>query len=97
MLACIEDDAAVGQDFNLGNAVTATTIYDLADRVIRLSGSSSELKTQEISFSDIGVRAPRPIKSRELLDYVAKYDLDAGLLPTIEFYRKHLDEFQHWL
>ena len=87
----------MGQDFNLGNAVTATTIYDLADRIIRLSGSSSELSTQEISFSDIGVRAPRSEKSRELLDYVPRYDLDAGLAPTIEFYRKHIDEFQHWL
>jgi UDP-glucose 4-epimerase len=97
MMACVEDPAAVGQDFNLGNAVTATTIYDLADRIIRLSGSGSVLSTQEISFSDIGVRAPRPVKSRELLDYVPKYDLDAGLLPTIEFYRKHMHEFQHWL
>jgi UDP-glucose 4-epimerase len=97
MLACIESAAAVGQDFNLGNPVTATTIYDLADRIIRLAESPSQLKTAEITFSDIGVRAPRPVKSRELLGYSPRYDMDAGLRPTIDWYRKHQEQFEHWL
>ena len=37
------------------------------------------------------------MKARELLGYVPKHDLDSGLLPTIEWYRQHLDDFREWL
>jgi nucleoside-diphosphate-sugar epimerase len=97
MMGCIEKDGAVGQDFNLGNPVTAVTIYDLAARTIRLAKSSSKLSTTPHTFSDIGVRAPNSSKARELLGYHPRFDLDAGLVPTIEWYRAHLDDFRDWL
>jgi dTDP-glucose 4,6-dehydratase len=97
MVACIEREAAIGEHFNLGNPVTATTIYDLADRTIRLAESSSKLVTTELTFSDIGVRAPRAAKAQKLLGYSPRYDLDTALAPTIEWYREHLDHFSHWL
>ncbi len=97
VLACLDKPAAVGQDFNIGNPVTATTIYDLAERIIRLSGSRSQIVRTPYTFSDIGVRAPNSSKARELLGYVPRFDLDAGLRPTIEWHGRHLDALQHWL
>jgi nucleoside-diphosphate-sugar epimerase len=97
MIACIERPAAAGQDFNLGNPVTAVTIYDLAERTIRLARSNSKLVTTPHTFSDIGVRAPNSSKARELLGYQPKFDMDQGLLPTIAWYRDHLAEFAAWL
>lgn len=97
MYACIEEEAAIGQDFNLGNPVTAVTIYDLADRIIRLSGSTSKLITTPHTFSDIGVRAPNSSKARKLLGYNPRFDMDAGLRPTIEWHRRHLDDFRAWM
>jgi nucleoside-diphosphate-sugar epimerase len=97
LIACIENDAAVGQDFNLGNPVTAATIYDLAERVIRLTGSSSKITRTEHTFSDIGVRAPNSRKARELLGYTPKFGMDDGLRPTIDWYKDHMDDFGHWL
>jgi nucleoside-diphosphate-sugar epimerase len=97
MLACIENEKAIGQDFNIGNPVTAVTIYDLAARTIRLAQSSSKISTTAHTFSDIGVRAPNSLKARELLGYVPKFDLDAGLVPTIAWYREHQAEFREWL
>jgi UDP-glucose 4-epimerase len=97
IIACIERDTAVGQDFNLGNPVTATTIYDLAERVIRLTDSSSEITQTKHTFSDIGVRAPNSRKACELLGYMPKYGMDDGLRPTIRWYREHMNEFRHWL
>jgi len=97
ILACIGRDTAVGQDFNLGNPVTATTIYDLAERIIRLTGSSSEITQTKHTFSDIGVRAPNSRKAHELLGYTPRYGMDDGLRPTIRWYREHMDEFSHWL
>ncbi|MFH1924585.1 MAG: NAD-dependent epimerase/dehydratase family protein [Planctomycetota bacterium] len=97
MLACIERREAVGEDFNLGNGVTAATIYDLAQRTIRLAGSSSKIITTDHKFSDIGVRLSNADKARELLEYEPRYDMDAGLVPTIAWHRDHLVEFRHWL
>ena len=97
MMACIESEKAIGQDFNVGNPVTAVTIYDLAARTIRLAKSTSKISTTAHTFSDIGVRAPNSVKARDLLGYTPKYDLDAGLLPTIEWYRQHMDDFRDWL
>ncbi len=96
MIACIERDSAVGQDFNLGNPRTAVTIYDLAERIIRLSASSSKITTTEHTFSDIGVRAPNSHKARTRLGYSAKFDIDLALRLTIDWYREHLDDFKHW-
>jgi UDP-glucose 4-epimerase len=97
MLACAENESAIGQDFNLGNPVTATTIYDLAQRVVRLARSRSKIITTDHPCSDIGVRLSNAEKARRLLGYRPRYDLDAGLLPTIEWYREHLRDFRHWL
>lgn len=97
MMGCIEKPGAIGQDFNLGNPVTAVTIYDLAERIIRLARSNSKLTTTPYTFSDIGVRAPNSSKARELLGYHPKFDMDQGLRPTIDWYRDHLNDFQSWL
>ncbi|HEY4308518.1 MAG TPA: NAD-dependent epimerase/dehydratase family protein [Pirellulales bacterium] len=97
MSSCIETEKAIGEDFNFGNPVTAVTIYDLADRTIRLAKSSSKITTTAHTFSDIGVRAPSSVKARDLLGYVPKFNLDAGLLPTIEWYRQNLNDFRDWL
>ncbi len=97
ILGCIEAEGAVGQDFNIGNPITAVTIYDLAERIIRIAGSRSKLVTTPHTFSDIGVRAPNSSKARKLLDYHPKFDMDSGLAPTIEWHRHHLDDFPDWI
>jgi nucleoside-diphosphate-sugar epimerase len=97
IVACIDAPRAAGQDFNIGNPVTTITIYDLAERIIRLSGSTSRLVTTPHTFSDIGVRALNSGKSRELLGYEPKFDMDRGLAATIHWHRGHLDDFQAWL
>ena len=39
LLCCLEHPAAVGESFNVGNARSAVTIYDLAQRIKRLTGA----------------------------------------------------------
>jgi UDP-glucose 4-epimerase len=96
IVACIEKAAAAGEDFNLGDPRTAITIYDLAQRVIRLVGSSSRIITTPHTFGDIGVRAPNSAKVRTHLGCTAQYEMDDALERTIAWYREHSDEFQHW-
>lgn len=80
---------AVGQDFNLGSARNTLTIYDLAQRVIALTGSKSRIVFTHPDFSDIDVRVPRLDKARELLGYEPRYELDEALRLTIDWYRAH--------
>ena len=97
MMACLECDDAVGQDFNLGNSLTTCTVHDLAKRIIRLADSSSTIQFVEHPFTDINVRAPSGEKARRLLEYEARLDIDDGLARTIDWYRDHMADFQHWL
>ena len=97
LIACLQRDEAVGQDFNIGNALTTCTIHDLAKRIIRLSGSQSRVRYIEHPYSDINVRAPGGDKALRLLGYEARCDIDEGLQHTIDWYRDHLKDFQHWL
>src|ERR687885_1842670 len=43
LLLCLEKDEAVGQTFNVGNARSAVTIFDLAQRVKRITGAPGEI------------------------------------------------------
>jgi nucleoside-diphosphate-sugar epimerase len=97
IMACIENAAAVAEDFNIGDPRTATTIYDLAQRIIRLSGSSSRVITTPYTFTDIGVRAPSSAKVRSRLDCAPRYDMDEALERTIAWYQEHFDDFRQWL
>ena len=46
VLLCLEHQNAVGQAFNIGNPRSAVTIFDLAQRIKRLSGAPGEIVFQ---------------------------------------------------
>ncbi|HXG05473.1 MAG TPA: NAD-dependent epimerase/dehydratase family protein [Candidatus Binatia bacterium] len=91
VLAALARAEAIGQDFNLGSAQNTVTIYDLARRVIRISGSSSRIRFVEASFTDIDLRVPLLDKARRLLGYNPTFDLDDAIGLTLAWYRDHLD------
>jgi nucleoside-diphosphate-sugar epimerase len=78
---------AVGQAFNIGNPRSVVTVYNLAQDVIRLSGSSSKIRFEQVDRADVELRIPSITKARKLLGYEPKIDLEDGLLRTIEWYR----------
>ncbi len=87
VLLCLETPQAVGQSFNIGNARSVCTIYDLARHVIRLASSSSRLRFVPRPGVDVELRIPNLDKARKLLGYEPKVDLEEGLLRTIHAYR----------
>ena len=89
-LLALESPNAVGESFNIGNARSALTIHDLAQRVKRLSGCSGEIVFQPLHYTDVELRIPNVDKARELLGFEAKVDLDEGLERTIAWYRENL-------
>jgi UDP-glucose 4-epimerase len=86
-LLCLERPEAVGQSFNVGNPRSAVTIYDLAQRIKRLTGCPAELVHQPIHYADVELRIPNVEKAREALGWEPKVDLDEGLARTIAWYR----------
>ncbi len=88
VLRCLEKPEAVGQAFNIGNPRSVCTIYDLARKIILLSGSTSEIVFVDWPYADVELRVPNIAKARTLLGYEPKIDLEEGLARTIAWYRK---------
>src|SRR3954447_25255773 len=88
LLLCLDKDEAVGQTFNVGNARSAVTIFDLAQRVKRLTDSPGEIVFQPLHYADVELRIPNVEKAREVLGFEAKVELDEGLARTIAWYRE---------
>jgi nucleoside-diphosphate-sugar epimerase len=86
-LLCLERPEAVGQAFNVGNPRSAVTIYDLAQRIKRLSGCPGKLVFRPLHYSDVELRIPNVEKARDALGWGPQVDLDEGLARTIAWYR----------
>jgi UDP-glucose 4-epimerase len=82
----------VGGIFNIGTDVE-TSILDLAQLMIEISGSSSEIRFVEqgevygASYEDIGRRVPDATRMREILGIRDLVSLRDGLRSTIEWFR----------
>jgi nucleoside-diphosphate-sugar epimerase len=82
----------VGGIFNIGTDVE-TSILDLAQLMIEISGSSSEIRFVEqgevygASYEDIGRRVPDATRMRETLGIRDLVSLRDGLRSTIEWFR----------
>jgi UDP-glucose 4-epimerase len=87
-LLCLERPEAVGQSFNIGNPRSTVTVYDLAQRIKRLTGCPGDLVFQPLHYADVELRIPNVQKAREVLGFDAKVDLDDGLAKTIAWYRE---------
>jgi len=87
LLLALEKPEAVGHSFNVGNARSTVTIYDLALRIKRLTGCPGEIVFQPLHYTDVELRIPNVDKARELLGFEAQVELDEGLERTIAWYR----------
>lgn len=90
VMLCLERDAAVGHAFNIGNARSTVTIFNLAELILRLTGSSSKLDFVDWPNTDVEVRVPNAAKAKELLGFHAQINLEEGLLRTIDWYRQDM-------
>jgi nucleoside-diphosphate-sugar epimerase len=87
VLLCLEHPRAVGQSFNIGNPRSAVTIFDLAQRVKRITGCPGEIVFAPLDYVDVELRIPNVTKAREEIGFEARVELDEGLERTIAWYR----------
>ena len=72
---------------NLGNPCEFT-IKQLAERILELTGSRSEIIYEHLPADDPLQRKPDITVAKNLLDWEPKVDLDEGLLKTILYFEK---------
>jgi UDP-glucose 4-epimerase len=87
LMRCIEDTKAIGESFNLGNARAILTTLGLAQAVCRVLKSDSKIIFKDALSADIEMRIPSVEKTREILGFNAKVDLDEGIARTAEYFR----------
>jgi UDP-glucose 4-epimerase len=87
VLLAMSHPKAIGESFNIGNQRAVTTIYGLASTVLRVLGSKSKIQFTRKDYVDVELRVPAVVKSRELLGFDAKVDLEEGIARTADFYR----------
>ena len=93
MVALINEPRAVGQVFNIGNG-NEITIAELAEKVRKMTGSSSEIvkvpyeKAYEAGFEDMPRRVPDISRIRALIGYEPTVELDETLTRVIEHFRQ---------
>ena len=79
--------APVNDPVNIGNPYEMT-LLELAKRIVRLSGSRSEIVFTPLPVDDPKVRQPDIGRARRLLAWEPKVDVDEGLRTTIEWFRE---------
>ena len=80
---------AVNEPVNIGNP-QEMTLLELAKRIIRLAGSSSEIVFRPLPEDDPKVRQPDITRARTALGWEPRVDVDEGLRLTLEWFRTKL-------
>ena len=90
LLCCMENPAAIGQSFNIGNARAVITVLGLAETVCRVTRSESKIVFDPPLSADIAIRIPSVEKALKILGFKAKIDLEEGIRRTAESFQKEM-------
>jgi dTDP-glucose 4,6-dehydratase len=80
-------ERGTSEPVNIGNP-QEMTLLDLAKRVLRLSGSRSEIVFRPLPVDDPKVRQPDITRARTLLSWEPRVDTDEGLKRTLQWFTK---------
>jgi dTDP-glucose 4,6-dehydratase len=75
---------------NIGNP-TEYTVRDLAEIVVRLTGSRSPIVQRDLPVDDPKVRRPDISRARMMLGWEPVVPVDEGIRRTIDYFRTRLD------
>ena len=90
VLRCVEMPQAVGQAFNLGNPQGTVTNFELANTIIRLTNSKSDIVFKPHPGPEVDLRVPSIDKAAALLGFAPKVSLTEGVSRTIPWYAEYL-------
>jgi dTDP-glucose 4,6-dehydratase len=79
-------ERGTSEPVNIGNP-QEMTLLDLAKRVLRLSGSRSEIVFRPLPVDDPKVRQPDITRARTRLGWEPRVDTDEGLKRTLAWFK----------
>jgi dTDP-glucose 4,6-dehydratase len=82
-------ERGTSEPINLGNP-QEMTLLELAKRILRLTGSRSEIVFRPLPEDDPKVRQPDITRARTRLGWEPRVDTDEGLKLTVEWFRRKL-------
>jgi UDP-glucose 4-epimerase len=83
-------DSDINSPVNIGNPYTEHTIGELAELVVQVTGSTSEIVYEPLPVDDPSQRQPDITLARTLLGWEPTVDLEEGLRRTAEYFRHKL-------
>ena len=86
MIAMMSTGDEITGPINIGNPGEFTMIQ-LAEQVIRLTGSKSKIRHEALPADDPMQRQPDISKAKEILNWEPKVNLEEGLIKTIEYFK----------
>ena len=84
----MNQDSFVGP-VNLGNT-SEFTMLELAEKIISLTGSSSQIVFKPLPADDPQQRQPDITLAKKYLDWEPRYDFETGLKKTIEYFEESI-------
>lgn len=87
MIRTMETPDSVTGPINIGNP-GEFSMLELAEKVIQMTGSSSEIVFEDLPHDDPKQRKPDIAKAKQLLDWAPTIDLNVGLTHTITYFEK---------
>ena len=91
MMRLMATSAETTGPINVGNP-NEFTMLELAQKVVAATGSSSKLQFHPLPVDDPKQRQPNIGLARSRLGWAPKVDLDQGLPPTIDYFKRLLGE-----
>lgn len=86
IIKMMNSDSTITGPINLGNPVEFT-VKELAQMVIKLTGSKSPIIYQKLPLDDPIKRKPDITKAKQLLNWEPTIDIETGLMSTISYFR----------
>ncbi len=86
VLRALERPEAVGETFNVGHPASASSIYALAEAIVRVTGSKSQITRIERAGADVELRVPDVAKAKKLLGFEAQVGLEEGIRRTASWF-----------
>ncbi len=90
MIRMMDQEESIGP-VNVGNPIE-TSIKELAEMILEIMGSKTELIFEDLPADDPRRRCPDITRARQLLQWEPKVELRQGLVNTIAYYRQLMED-----
>lgn len=87
-VSCALESSYIDETFNIGNPNNEISIKDLAEKIVKITNSSSKIIISNSTEPDVKFRSVCIEKAKKMLDYNPQVNIDDGIRRLYEWMRK---------